>query len=187
MPVDAVKTSSNCPCGRDLAYVECCGRLHQAMRVLYPSCTMDIAKVDDENTLHKKVLQAAIPEDIMRSRYSAYVLNNFDYVLQSYAKDIRATLNTTELAKHASDTKWRALEVIKSTGSSKQIEQVTFKVYYQIKADYYLMHERSNFINEDGVYLYQSGDMLDGTGRLDLGRNSPCPCQSGKKYKRCCA
>ncbi|EAX7120348.1 hypothetical protein AIW16_22500, partial [Salmonella enterica] len=40
--------------------------------------------------------------------------------------------------------------------------------------------ERSRFIKENGQWYY-----IDGT-RPQLGRNDPCPCGSGKKFKKCC-
>jgi SEC-C motif-containing protein len=49
-------------------------------------------------------------------------------------------------------------------------------------------HEISHFVKTDGVWLYESGEMIPETVVREgpkVGRNDPCPCGSGKKYKKC--
>lgn len=55
-----MKISPNdpCPCGRGLKYKKCCGALHRGQ-------------------------SAATPEALMRSRYSAYVVKNVDYIMKT--------------------------------------------------------------------------------------------------------
>jgi SEC-C motif-containing protein len=63
---------------------------------------------------------------------------------------------------------------------------VELKAYYQIDNQYYVMHELSDFELVDNQWFYTSGTMLDGTGEVKPQRNTPCPCGSGKKFKKCC-
>ena len=46
------------------------------------------------------------------------------------------------------------------------------------------VHENSRFVKEQGQWFYVDGDLKS---QAKVGRNDPCPCGSGKKYKRCCA
>ncbi len=49
--------------------------------------------------------------------------------------------------------------------------------------------ERAKFKKKDGVWLYEDGDIVPTTivrSGPKVGRNDPCPCGSGKKYKHCC-
>ena len=50
-------------------------------------------------------------------------------------------------------------------------------------------HERSRFRREDGRWYYVSGENVrpSPTRRAaTAGRNDPCPCGSGRKFKKCC-
>lgn len=42
------------------------------------------------------------------------------------------------------------------------------------------LHERSRFLKIDDCWFY-----IDGV-QPKVGRNDPCPCGSGRKYKKCC-
>jgi SEC-C motif-containing protein len=55
---------------------------------------------------------APTAESLMRSRFSAYVIGDFEYVLKTYAEKQRSKLSVTELAKHSTDTQWLSLEVL---------------------------------------------------------------------------
>jgi len=53
------------------------------------------------------------------------------------------------------------------------------------------LREASRFVKESGQWFYLSGEMIgevgQGEGNVDkVGRNDPCPCGSGKKFKKCC-
>ena len=41
-----------------------------------------------------------------------------------------------------------------------------------------------NWMKEHGIK--QNISKVDDTVYENIGRNDPCPCQSGKKYKKCC-
>ncbi|MBT8492606.1 MAG: SEC-C domain-containing protein, partial [Deltaproteobacteria bacterium] len=51
-------------------------------------------------------------------------------------------------------------------------------------------HERSTFAQQDGEWFYRDGQIVKPKTVVKdspkVGRNSPCPCGSGKKYKKCC-
>jgi SEC-C motif-containing protein len=48
-------------------------------------------------------------------------------------------------------------------------------------------HERSEFVRRDGDWYFHDGQVLvQAPLRSDkVGRNEPCPCGSGKKFKKC--
>jgi SEC-C motif-containing protein len=150
-----------CPCGSQLRYTACCEVF-----------------ITGKSTGKKP---APTPEALMRSRYSAYVQQAYDYILASYAAPERLKLSSLELAKHDEATQWLRLDVQKAQGS-----EVEFKAYYRSLGQYYVMHEISHFVQEDGEWCYSSGKIQQGSGKLDIGRNSVCVCGSGKKFKRCC-
>ncbi|MEC9085421.1 MAG: SEC-C metal-binding domain-containing protein, partial [Pseudomonadota bacterium] len=46
------------------------------------------------------------------------------------------------------------------------------------------LEERSDFSKENGRWFYREGETREGV--LKPGRNDPCPCGSGRKFKACC-
>ena len=67
---------------------------------------------------------------------------------------------------------------------------VEFIARYKQKGVEHRHHERSRFARgEDGRWMYLDGDTVKPPPVLrgeKVGRNQPCPCGSGKKYKKCC-
>lgn len=124
---------------------------------------------------------APTAERLMRSRYSAYKTGRFRYILNTYSKDKRAHLSEEALAQSATGTQWLKLEVCNSS-----TDTVEFKAWFSENKKLGLMHETSSFIQEDGNWRYVDGQMHDDTGTVKIGRNDPCFCGSGKKFKQCC-
>jgi len=107
----------------------------------------------------------------MRSRYSAYVLGYWDYLHRSWHPDTRPS------SVSPTSTDWLGLSIIKATSNS--VEFIAgFKEGSKIKA----LHEISRFQQVEGHWRY-----VDGQCEVsEAGRNTPCPCGSNLKTKRCC-
>jgi SEC-C motif-containing protein len=123
---------------------------------------------------------APTAEALMRSRYSAYVLKNSAYLNDTWHPSTRPVA----LDVSSDDTEWRRLEVV---GTEKGAETdsegvVEFAAWFQGGQ----LHERSRFVREEGRWFYLDGEILPPHQQEKPGRNAPCPCGSGKKYKRCC-
>jgi len=113
--------------------------------------------------------------ELMRSRYSAYVLRNGQYLYETCSEKLK---NIEEVeAVNRDKTQWICLKV-----ESFSENEVTFMAYYKENNHIFVMKEKSLFINENGNIRYDSGKMIE----AEIGRNETCPCGSGKKYKKCC-
>lgn len=123
----------------------------------------------------------------MRSRYSAYCIENWLYILNTYEPQQRSTLSTQSLQESAEGTKWLHLQIV-PTGLSAvaHSNEVEFKAFYAINHKLYVMHETSQFINSNGSWFYTTGTMHNDSGSHKIGRNDPCFCHSLKKFKQCC-
>ncbi len=108
----------------------------------------------------------------MRSRYSAYVLKLSDYLLDTW----HASTRPLNLDISSDDTPWLRLLII-----ATESEHVEFAAFYRGGQ----LHEKSRFVNEEGRWYYLDGEVLPPIEEK-VGRNAPCPCGSGKKFKRCC-
>jgi SEC-C motif-containing protein len=123
----------------------------------------------------------------MRSRFSAYVIKNYEYVLATYGPAQREKISIQQLQDSAAGTHWLKLEILKVTQSSK-LGTVEFIASYCLDSDaeFYRMHEHSTFEKVDGKWFYIKGIMKDKSGKYLPARNEICPCGSDKKFKKCC-
>ncbi len=126
----------------------------------------------------------------MRARYCAHELELVDFVVSTYHPSCNAHLERDAIAESIAGD-WCLLEVVESQqGSSDSEGFVTFNAYFNEDKRRYSMTEKSRFKKEGGLWYYLDGEMYDfplPIKKPQLGRNDPCVCGSGKKYKKCCA
>lgn len=142
----------NCPCGSGAPLEECCGRF-----------------------LHGGLLPDTA-EQLMRSRYTAYVLQDVDYLVETQADPDREAV-----AKWAAEAEFTGLEVRDATP-----DEVEFVATWRVGPEVHRHHERSRFERRGGRWIYLDGRAPQARPKAAAGRNDPCPCGSGRKYKKCC-
>lgn len=116
------------------------------------------------------------PEELMRSRYSAYALGDVEYIINTTAKENRHPEDATLIEEFLRTVSWLKLDVLQAKESV-----VEFKAYYKDNEGIKVQHEKSNFVYDD-MWLYKDGKHFNSK----IERNELCPCESGKKYKKCC-
>jgi len=169
----------DCPCGLNSPFTDCCGPLIRG------------------------VSYADTAEDLMRSRFTAYVEKNWNYLIQTTCADERPGKSAEALAESNQDTEWLRLEVmgLRQGGIEDQEGEVSFAAYYQDAEGEKVLRETSKFFREDGRWKYSETESTGHPQKVastpgpakpfvregtKVGRNDPCPCDSGKKYKKCC-
>lgn len=156
---------SLCPCESQQTYESCCLPIHQ----------------------HHQ--NAHTPEQLMRARYSAHVKGLVDFVVATYHPSCEAEKERDAIADSiASD--WCGLEVVSTAPGEHHDEGfVTFKAYFSAEqgrsTQTLCLEERSRFVRENGLWYYIDGEFPQ-ANQAKVGRNDPCPCQSGNKFKKCC-
>lgn len=148
-----------CPCGSGNAYADCCGALHRGER------------------------QAATAEELMRSRYAAFARGEVDYLIATWHPEKRDGLDPRSLAE--SGLRWVGLTILDAVDGGPEDDRgvVEFEARYQAGATTGVMRERSRFVRIAGAWYY----LDEAPPRPSTqGRNEPCACGSGKKFKRCC-
>ncbi|WP_261866861.1 YchJ family metal-binding protein [Budvicia aquatica] len=151
--------SKPCPCGSLKNFTQCC----------YPLISQQAI--------------ASTPSALMRSRYSAYVTQDVEYLISTWHDDYRIANLTESVRLSFENTEWQSLTVIKEElGNGINEGYVEFIAKYRdLKTDrHHVIHERSHFIKQDGRWYYTSGI------KPQVGRNEQCPCGSMRKYKKCC-
>jgi SEC-C motif-containing protein len=152
----------NCPCGTENKYEACCGKY-----------------IDKNET-------PPTPEALMRSRYTAFTQANTDYIAKTMVSPSIDDFNAEETKAFASSVEWLNLDIIKSSSQGNQ-GLVEFKAHFKKKHDKHVIHEISSFTLKNGAWFYVDGSLPPATRTVTIGRNDPCMCGSGKKYKKCCA
>ena len=118
------------------------------------------------------------PEALMRSRYAAFVLKDKRYLLDTWHSSTRPR----ELDFENSPS-WASLSVI-SSADEGSLGSVHFRAIYHAGSGWGCLEEISQFVKENGRWFYREGESSEGV--LKPGRNEPCPCGSGRKFKACC-
>ncbi len=126
-----------CPCGTGRAYAACCGPLHAGA-------------------------PAVDAEALMRSRYSAYVREDHEYLLRSWHPDTRPT--AIEGGDDPRPT-WLGLKILSHRADDADRARVAFVARYRVGGGSAVrMREHSRFVREGAhwFYLDAQGDALDG-------------------------
>ncbi len=154
----------SCPCGSNLDYAACCGRYHAG--ALAPTA-----------------------EALMRSRYAAYALGKLDYIEATAGGPAALAFSLPEAEASQLGTQWLGLE-IGSTRKGREGDSegtVSFIARYRHGGSEAALTETSQFRRVSGAWLYWDRDPApSASSTARIGRNDPCSCGSGKKYKKCC-
>lgn len=158
---------SNCPCGLERPFEECCGPIINGA-------------------------PAPTAEALMRSRYSAHVTGAYEYLDTSIHPDMRGEVTAEEIKEWSSQMEWTGLEVesVKAGREEDETGEVTFVAHYSLGGVPQILREQAFFRKVEGNWFYVEG-MVEGQGTYrretpKVGRNELCPCGSGKKFKKCC-
>lgn len=115
------------------------------------------------------------------SRYCAFVMQDADYLIKTWHPSCGAAALRAELMAGFAHTEWLGLTVFEHCWQdADNIGFVSFVARFTEGGKTGAIIERSRFLKENGQWYY-----IDGT-RPQFGRNDPCPCGSGKKFKKCC-
>ncbi|MBL1271973.1 MAG: YchJ family protein [Oceanospirillales bacterium] len=120
---------------------------------------------------------APTPEALMRSRFTAFVLKLEDYLRASWHDSTRPTALDLH---HSPD--WASLRILDSDENGNT-GHVHFQAIYRLNPGWGYLQERSHFVRENGRWYYLEGQPHEGV--LKPGRNEPCPCGCGRKFKAC--
>lgn len=125
-----------CFCGRKKAYDQCCGPILSGNR------------------------SALTAEDLMRSRYSAFVQLNIDYILSTYSNKTRPINQKREIYHWAKSLIWIGLIILRTEMGDENDSKgwVEFQATYQENGRLEILHEKSFFIKEKGNWVYVSGE-----------------------------
>lgn len=135
--------------------------------------------------------QAKTAEELMRSRYSAFVTGNIDYVIETHDPETRSQVDRDSTEAWAKQSEWKGLEILETElGGEDDVEgRVDFVAHYELKGAKIDHRESATFRKEGKRWMFVDGVQIAGPPvrreEPKVGRNDPCPCGSGQKYKKC--
>lgn len=157
-----------CHCGSGRAFETCCG----------PYIQGDVS--------------APNAEALMRSRYSAYLEQAIDYLGETLHPAHRSDWDRNATRRWAEQAQWLGLEIVATEAGQPDDQEGTVEFIVRFIEDgrERRHHERSRFRQEHGRWYYVDGTVprppTERHAEPKVGRNDPCPCGSGRKYKKCC-
>lgn len=127
----AFDSSRRCPCGTGLTYGECCGKYHTGTN-------------------------APTAEALMRSRFSAFVTGDEEYLLRTWDPVTRP--EALDLAD--SPIRFYRLDILDTQGGGLMDSSgvVEFEAFYKGSA-VGSQRERSSFRRFDGTWVYSTGEL----------------------------
>lgn len=175
----------DCPCGTGREFEQCCAPFLEG------------------------AARPQTAEQLMRSRYTAHVRGAVAYVEKTWAPETKKAFDAKTVETWSRESKWKGLKVLRTDkggpGDTKGV--VEFVATYEKQGKGIEHHEVSRFRKApDGQWLFVDGDgheHAEGQGhhhhhhdepkgtpyvrdQAKVGRNDPCGCGSGKKFKKCC-
>ena len=174
-----------CPCGSDNGFDRCCG----------PYLSGEA--------------EPPTAEALMRSRYVAYTRGDIAYIARTTAPELLAGFDAPSARTWAAEATWLGLRVVMTEGGGAEdtVGEVEFVATYRQGGATIAHHERSRFRRTGrGEWKFVAGRAVPpvavesrsfaasaaekqptfASAAQKIGRNDPCACGSGKKFKKCC-
>jgi SEC-C motif-containing protein len=126
----------------------------------------------------------------MRARYSAYVGAQMDFIFNTTHPDHRQGYDHEGTKEWAESSEWLGLEIVGTQKGQKTdtTGEVEFIARFREKDTLREHHENAQFKKTGEQWLFTDGAMVKAKPItvVKVGRNDPCTCGSGLKYKKCC-
>jgi len=130
---------------------------------------------------------------LLRSRYTAHTFANIDYIQKTHHPAHRAEVDIASTKDWAENSDWKSLEIRKTDqgGADDEVGTVEFIAKFDDSNGNPIdHHEVSLFKKHQGEWYFVDAEApkVEQVRRDSpkVGRNDPCTCGSGKKFKKCC-
>jgi SEC-C motif domain protein len=161
-----IETDQTCPCSSGLLFANCCEPIIKGER------------------------ESETAEQLMRARYSAFATGAIEFIVATTHSSTRLEVDIPEIREWSESSTWQGLQIIDIRQVDAGQTFLSFEARFTQRGKQQQHREMSQFEREDGKWRFVTGEQLKNpTVRYETprtGRNEPCPCGSGKKYKKCC-
>ena len=162
-----IDNDQTCPCASGNSFANCCEQVIRGER------------------------ESQTAEELLRARYSAFATGAIEFIVATTHSSTRDKVNIPDIRDWSQSSTWHELQIIDTRDIDDDKTFVSFEARFTQHGKEQNHREMSQFEREDGKWRFVTGEELKNpTVRYETprpGRNEPCPCGSGKKYKKCCA
>jgi len=129
--------------------------------------------------------------ELMQARYRAFELGDVDFIMKSHDPDTVEQIDRDSTEAWSKQSEWLGLEILSTEGGGEDdmAGTVEFVAKYKVKGAPLEHRERATFRKHNGTWFFVDGAQIAGPPvrreEPKVGRNDPCSCGSGKKYKKC--
>lgn len=148
-----------CPCFSNKNYSDCCGPFLAGSA------------------------QPTTPAALMRSRFTAFVLAETDYLIATSSCELKKSLVPEELQRFCQQASFVGLSIVNAPATLGDKGEVEFIASFILDGKLVKQTEKSAFLLENAQWRYHTGNVS--LEEVKLERNQSCPCGSGKKFKQC--
>lgn len=130
--MSSLSKGTNCPCESGLLYEACCGPI----------------------ILRKKSARTA--EELMRSRYTAFTLKDWNYLVATHHPTTRGTSLRRDLEEYDDNPQWCGLKILSTAAglAKDKTGKVQFEASYFLNGDTHVLAEHSRFKRYKGEWKY---------------------------------
>jgi SEC-C motif-containing protein len=157
----------SCPCGSGAPFANCCEQIINGER------------------------ESQTAEELMRARYAAFATGAIDFIVASTHSRTRREIEIQDIREWSQTSTWHGLQIIETKLVNDDRASVSFEAQFTQAGKDQNHREKALFERESGKWRFVTGgELKNPTVRYEtprIGRNEPCPCGSGRKYKKCCA
>ena len=125
-----------CSCGSHKNYSDCCGKFIEGTEL------------------------PTTPEQLMRSRFSAYSLGHIDYIQKTMRGKAAEKFDLQEALLTKAQYKWLDLKIIAAPPAKKDKGFVEFSARYFMNGKVYTLHEKSEFQFYKNQWYYVDGILM---------------------------
>ena len=134
-------------------------------------------------------------EATMRARYTAFSRGDVDFILSSHHSETRDEVDPEEIERWSTSSEWLGLTIEDTEDglAGDDTGSVTFTARYRTDGHTHNHRERAYFTRDGELWAFHSvlaqvdePDLIPVQPASTVGRNDPCTCGSGKKFKKCC-
>jgi SEC-C motif-containing protein len=157
---------AECLCGIGKSYKTCCEPFHNEEKL------------------------PATAQELMRARYSAFAKGKLAFLKSSIAPDALHDYDEESVKNWSEKSEWKGLILLKTEKGQPTDKDgtVEFIAKFNFENQEHEHHEVAQFKKINDRWYYVDGKIKGRPIRNEskIGRNDPCSCGSGKKFKKCC-
>lgn len=158
---------TSCPCGSGTPLTTCCSPFIEG------------------------TVQAESAEQLMRARYTAHTIAKMKFIIDTHHPSSRGEIDEAATTKWAAESDWLGLDIRNVDDTDETTTRIEFTARYRdVDKQRHTHHEVAVFEKYHGQWYFRDAEVPEIKQFIreapKQGRNDPCACESGKKYKKCC-